>query len=51
VIKGSALAALTDGDTAIGRDAILALIEAVEAIPTPARETEKPFLMTIEDTL
>jgi elongation factor Tu len=52
VIKGSALVALTDGDTTIGRDAILALIEAVEmAIPTPVRETDKPFLMTIEDTL
>jgi len=50
VIKGSALAAATDGDTTIGRDAILALIEAVEAaIPTPIRETEKPFLMPVED--
>lgn len=52
VIKGSALAAATDGDTTIGRDAILALIEAVEAaIPTPVRETDKPFLMPVEDTL
>lgn len=52
VIKGSALAAATDGDKTIGRDAILALIEAVEAaIPTPIRETEKPFLMPVEDIL
>lgn len=51
VIKGSALAAATGGDTKLGRDAILELMNAVEAfIPTPVRETEKPFLMPVEDT-
>ena len=51
VIKGSALAAATGGDTKLGRDSILELMNAVEAyIPTPARETEKPFLMPVEDT-
>ena len=51
MVKGSALAAATGGDPKIGRDAILELMEAVEAyIPTPARETDKPFLMPVEDT-
>ena len=31
VVKGSALAAATGGDTKIGRDAILELMEAVSA--------------------
>ena len=51
VIKGSALAATTDADPKIGKEAILALMEAVEkSIPTPTRETDKPFLMPVEDT-
>lgn len=50
IIRGSALAAATDGDTTIGRDAILALMAAVEeTIPTPVREVDKDFLMPIED--
>lgn len=50
-VKGSALAAATGGDTKIGRDAILELMEAVESkIPTPKRDLEKPFLMPVEDT-
>lgn len=51
IVKGSALAAATGGDAKLGKDAILALMEAVEKnIPTPKRETEKPFLMPVEDT-
>jgi len=39
------------GDTTLGKDAILKLMEAIEeSIPTPKRETEKPFLMPVEDT-
>ena len=50
VIKGSAKVALEDGDPAIGRDAILSLMEAVDAyIPQPERPKDKPFLMPIED--
>jgi elongation factor Tu len=50
IIKGSALAAATGGDDAIGKDAIMALMAAVEeSIPTPVRETDKPFLMPVED--
>ncbi len=50
VIKGSAKVALDDGDPAIGRDAILSLMEAVDSyIPQPERPKDKPFLMPIED--
>jgi len=50
VIRGSALKAL-EGDTSdIGKPAILKLMQAVdESIPQPVRETEKPFLMPVED--
>jgi elongation factor Tu len=50
VIKGSALAALEDGDAKIGREAVLELMKAVdEYIPQPERPLDKPFLMPIED--
>ncbi|MEA3049938.1 MAG: elongation factor Tu [Sphingomonadales bacterium] len=50
IISGSALAALEDGDRAIGHDAILKLMAAVdEWIPQPERPLDKPFLMPIED--
>jgi len=50
VIKGSALAALEDGDESIGRSSIIELMKAVdEAIPQPDRPKDKPFLMPIED--
>ena len=50
VVKGSAKVALEDGDPAVGRDAILSLMEAVDAyIPQPERPKDKPFLMPIED--
>ncbi len=48
IIRGSALKAL-EGDAGY-QDAIWELMEAVDSyIPTPARETDKPFLMAIED--
>jgi len=50
IVKGSALAAATGGDKKLGRDAIMELMAAVEeSIPTPKRETDKPFLMPVED--
>jgi len=50
VVKGSALAALEDGDAKIGRDSIIELMKAVdEFIPQPDRPKDKPFLMPIED--
>ena len=48
IIRGSALKAL-EGDPA-ANEAIDKLMDAVdEWIPTPERDTEKPFLMSIED--
>jgi elongation factor Tu len=50
IIKGSATEALNDGDKKLGHDAILALMDAVDAyIPQPARPVDQPFLMPIED--
>ena len=50
VIKGSALAALEDGDAKIGRDAVLELMREVDRyIPQPERPLDRPFLMPIED--
>ena len=48
IIRGSALKAL-EGDSAY-EDKIMELMAAVdEWIPTPERDTDKPFLMSIED--
>jgi elongation factor Tu len=50
IVKGSALCALEDRNPEIGRDAILKLMEAVDAyIPQPERPKDRPFLMPIED--
>jgi elongation factor Tu len=50
IIKGSALCALEDKQPELGNDAILKLMEAVDAyIPQPERATDRPFLMPIED--
>ena len=50
IVKGSALAAIEDGDAALGKDSIMALMEAVDTfIPQPPRDTDKPFLMPVED--
>ena len=48
IIQGSALKAL-EGDPA-WEDKIIELMDAVDSyIPDPARETDKPFLMPVED--
>jgi elongation factor Tu len=50
VIKGSALHALEGTRDDIGKDAIYALMDAVDTyIPTPERAVDRPFLMPIED--
>ncbi len=50
VIRGSAVKAL-QGDTGqYGVESIKKLLDAVDTyIPTPARDTDKPFLMPVED--
>ncbi len=50
IIRGSAMAALQNPEDASKTKPILDLLEAVDKyIPTPKRETDKPFLMPIED--
>ncbi|MBS7532281.1 elongation factor Tu, partial [Ancylobacter sonchi] len=50
IIRGSALVALENGDPKLGKDAVLKLMEAVDAyIPQPERPVDQPFLMPIED--
>ncbi len=50
IVRGSALMALEDKDKALGHDAILQLMEAVDSsIPQPERAKDRPFLMPIED--
>ena len=50
IIKGSALQALNDDPKYVA--AIEELMAAVDSyVPTPVKETDKPFLMPIEDTM
>ena len=50
IVQGTALGALEDADAATGKDAINALMAAVdEYIPQPERALDKSFLMPIED--
>ncbi|OAG42875.1 elongation factor Tu, mitochondrial [Fonsecaea monophora] len=50
IIFGSALCALEGTRPEIGVERIDALMEAVDNwIPTPVRDTEKPFLMSVEE--
>ena len=50
IIKGSALAAVEGRDEAIGKNAIMELMKAVDDfIPQPDRPKDKPFLMPVED--
>ena len=52
IVKGSALAGLEGRDDAIGKEAILKLMEAVDSyIPAPERPKDRPFLMPIEDVV
>ncbi len=50
IVSGSALAAVEGKTPEIGKDSVIKLMKEVDAyIPTPKRETEKPFLMPVED--
>ncbi len=50
VIRGSALKALEGDQSDMGEPSITKLIEALDTfIPDPVRETDKPYLMPIED--
>ncbi|MEJ0009428.1 MAG: elongation factor Tu [Alphaproteobacteria bacterium] len=50
IIKGSALSALEGKTDGLGKESILALMDAVDTyIPQPERPKDKPFLLPIED--
>ncbi|HEX2955819.1 MAG TPA: elongation factor Tu [Chitinispirillaceae bacterium] len=50
IIRGSAIGALTNPEDPAKAKPILDLLAAVDAyIPTPQREVDKPFLMSVED--
>ncbi len=50
IVKGSALMALEEKKPELGKEAILALMDAVDSyIPQPDRPIDQPFLMPIED--
>ncbi len=50
IIRGSALKALEGDSSDMGEPSILKLVEAMDTFfPDPVRETDKPFLMPIED--
>lgn len=50
IIRGSALKALEGDAGSLGAESIIKLVETLdEYIPQPERETDKPFLMPIED--
>jgi elongation factor Tu len=50
IIRGSALKTLEGDSGALGKEAILKLMDAVDSyIPQPARAIDLPFLMPIED--
>jgi len=50
IVTGSALKALDGDDSDIGIPSILKLIDEMDSyIPQPERDTEKPFLLPIED--
>lgn len=50
IIRGSALKALEGDSSDLGEPSIVKLVEALDTyIPDPVRETDKPFLMPIED--
>jgi elongation factor Tu len=50
IIRGSALKALEGDPSEIGEGSIAKLMDALDSfIPEPKRETDKPFLMPIED--
>lgn len=50
IVRGSALKAIEEDSSELGEPSIHRLMEALDTwIPEPARDTEKPFLMAVED--
>jgi elongation factor Tu len=51
IIRGSALAAMNGEDTELGLKSLDRLLEALDELPLPERDLDKPFLMSIEDVM
>ncbi|MFA5778724.1 MAG: elongation factor Tu [Elusimicrobiota bacterium] len=50
IIRGSALKAMQGDTSELGEQSIWKLMDAIDStIPDPKRETDKPFLMSVED--
>ena len=49
IVRGSALHALKGTDDKLGKEAILELMKACDAFPSPERVLDKPFSMPVED--
>lgn len=49
IIHGSATKALAGDTSPLGEPSIFKLLEAIDKFPDPTRETDKPFLMSVED--
>jgi elongation factor Tu len=50
IVKGSALKALEGDKGDLGEQSLQRLLDAIDSyIPTPKRQTDKPFLMPVED--
>ena len=50
IVRGSAIGALQNPDDPVKAKCIIDLLAAVDAyVPTPKREIDKPFLMSVED--
>jgi len=49
IIHGSALKALQGDTSELGEPSIMKLLAALDQFPEPVRETDKPFLMSVED--
>ncbi|MCK4517270.1 elongation factor Tu [Candidatus Babeliales bacterium] len=50
IVRGSALKALEGDKSEVGEESIVKLMESIDSsIPTPERDTAKPFMMPIED--
>ena len=49
IIHGSATKAMQGDTSELGEPSIMKLLAALDSFPDPVRETDKPFLMSIED--
>jgi len=50
IIRGSAIGALTNPEDPVKNKCIFDLMDAIDTyVPTPQREVDKPFLMSVED--